>query len=236
MKQTEQGFIEVGYQVYSERKLQFYVQDTGVGFKEEQLSVLTHQFRSNERNISQMKGGMGLGLAICRGLVLLLGGQIGMKSKKGKGSIFYFTIPYDKIKVQSRKTIIRKTKESKYDFSKYTILIAEDVSYNFEYLKNIFASTGAKLLWAKDGIDVLNIFNNEKPDLILMDIQLPEISGFEATRQIRKKDTKIPIIAQTGFTMEEDREKCLASGCNDVLIKPLKIEDVLKVVSQYLPA
>ena len=235
LKQTENGFIEIGYQVYSERKLQFYVHDTGTGINETQLDILNQQFGNSEKNISQnAKGGIGLGLNICRGLVRLLGGQMGVKSRKGKGSIFYFTIPYDKIKVQTPKSIIEQSKSSKYDFSKYTILIAEDVTYNFEYLKNIFASTGAKLFWAKDGIDVLNIFNNNKVDLILMDIQLPEISGFEATRQIRQKNKEIPIVAQTGYTMNEDREKCLAIGCNDVLVKPLKIEDVLQTVSKYL--
>lgn len=235
LKQTETGFIEIGYQVYSERKLQFYVHDTGVGMNEAQFELLSQQFGLNEKNISQNnKGGMGLGLTICRGLVRLLGGQIGVKSKKGKGSIFYFTIPYDKIKVQTPKAIIEQSKSSKYDFSKYTILIAEDVTYNFEYLKNIFASTGAALLWAKDGIDVLNIFNSQKVDLILMDIQLPEISGLEATRQIRQKNKTVPIVAQTGYTMDEDRDKCIAIGCNDVLVKPLKIEDVLRTVSKYL--
>ena len=234
LKQTERGFIEIGYQIYSERKLQFYVHDTGAGISENQVDLLTYQFGANKKNVGQMKGGMGLGLSICHGLVNLLGGQIGVKSKKAKGSIFYFTIPYDKIKVQTRKSIIEQSKTSKYDFSKYTILIAEDVTYNFEYLKNIFASTKANLLWAKDGIDVLNLFNNQKIDLILMDIELPEISGLDATRQIRKKNKTIPVIAQTGYTMDEDREKCLSAGCNEVLVKPLKIEDVLKTVSRYL--
>ncbi len=234
LKQTEHGGIEVGYQVYSERKLQFYVHDTGVGINETQLDVLTNQFGANKKGVGQVKGGMGLGLSICHGLVNLLGGQIGVKSKKGKGSVFYFTIPYDKIKVQTKKSIIEQSKTSKYDFSKYSILIAEDVTYNFEYLKNVFASTRANLLWAKDGIDVLNIFNNQKIDLILMDIQLPEISGLDATRQIRKKNKTIPIIAQTGYTMDEDREECLSAGCNEVLVKPLQINDVLRTVSKYL--
>lgn len=234
LKQTEKGFIEIGYQIYSERKLQFYVHDSGVGMGENQLEALSRQFGMNEKENGQVKGGMGIGLTICRGLVRLFDGHIGVKSKKGKGSIFYFTIPYDKIKVQARSAIVEQSKSSRYDFSKYTILIAEDVAYNFEYLKNIFSSTGAKLLWARDGIDVLKIFHSEKIDLILMDIQLPEINGFEATRQIRQKNKTLPIVAQTGYTMDEDREKCLAVGCNDVLIKPLRIEDVLKTVARHL--
>jgi|GEM_PF-1104569 len=235
LKQTEKGFIEIGYHIFSERKLQFYIHDSGAGMDNSQLEMLNIQFGPNDRSAAtRYKSGIGLGLTICRGLVRLLGGQMGVKSEKGQGTLFYFTIPYDKIKVQNPKLIIEQSKNSRYDFSKYTILIAEDVNYNFEYLKNIFASTGALLLWAKDGIDVLNFFNNQAIDLILMDIQLPEISGIEATRQIRKKNKTIPIIAQTGYTMDEDREKCLSAGCNEVLIKPLRIEDVLNAVSRYL--
>lgn len=234
LKQTDQGFIEIGYQLFSERKLQFYVQDTGAGISEEHQEVIIQQLDDSRYKAGASQAGMGLGLTICRGLVRLMGGQMGLKSKKGSGTIIYFTIPYDKIKIQTRQSIIQKAKRTHFDFSGYTILVAEDVAYNFEYLKNIFAETGATLIWARDGIDVLNIFNNQHVDLILMDIQLPEISGYEATLQIRKKNKDIPVIAQTGYTLDEDHERCLKAGCNDILIKPFKVQDVLLLVSKYL--
>ncbi len=234
LKQTDLGHIEIGYQLFSDRKLQFYVQDTGVGMSEEMQDSIISQIEDPKYKAGSTKNGIGLGLILCRGLVHLLGGQMGIKSKKGEGSIFYFTIPYDKIKIQSKQSIIQKAKKIHFDFSDYTILVAEDVAYNFEYLKNIFAETGAKLIWARDGIDVLNIFNSQKIDLILMDIQLPEINGYEATMQIRKTNKDIPIIAQTAYTQFEDHENCLETGCNAILIKPFKVQDVLLLASKYL--
>ena len=124
--------------------------------------------------------------------------------------------------------------QGKYDFSPYTIMVAEDTPYNYEYLKSILQKTGANIVWAKDGIDVLTIFNTTKIDLILMDIQLPEISGYEATTQIRLKDLNIPIIAQTAYAMAEDKQRCYDSGCNEVLVKPIRMDDVLTTVAKYL--
>jgi two-component system cell cycle response regulator DivK len=124
--------------------------------------------------------------------------------------------------------------KTKYNFSDYTIMVAEDAPYNYEYLHSILQKTGANIVWAKDGIDVLNIYNTTKIDLILMDIQLPEISGYEATSQIRLKDMQIPIIAQTAFAMPEEKDKCIKSGCNEVLVKPIMMDDVLTTVAKYL--
>jgi two-component system sensor histidine kinase/response regulator len=113
-------------------------------------------------------------------------------------------------------------------------MIAEDTPYNYEYLYSILKKTGANVIWAKDGIDVLKMYKNSQVDLILMDIQLPEINGYEATAQIRQNNQTIPIIAQTAYAMAEDRQKCLDSGCNEVLVKPIRMDDVLTTVAKYL--
>ena len=123
---------------------------------------------------------------------------------------------------------------ARYNFSNCTIMIAEDTPYNYEYLHSILQKTGANVIWAKDGIDVLKLYKNSQVDLILMDIQLPEINGYEATAQIRQSNQSIPIIAQTAYAMSEDRQKCLDSGCNDVLVKPIRMDDVLSTVAKYL--
>jgi two-component system sensor histidine kinase/response regulator len=123
---------------------------------------------------------------------------------------------------------------SRYNFSDRTIMIAEDTPYNYEYLYSILQKTGANVVWAKDGIDVLKMFNSSKIDLILMDIQLPEISGYEATSQIRLTNQSLPIIAQTAYAMAEDKQKCIESGCNEVLVKPIRMDDVLATVAKYL--
>jgi len=112
-------------------------------------------------------------------------------------------------------------------------MIAEDTPYNYEYLFSILQKTGANVVWAKDGIDVLTLYNSEI-DLILMDIQLPEINGYEATSQIRLKNQNVPIIAQTAYAMAEDRQKCIDAGCNEVLVKPIRMDDVLVTVAKYL--
>lgn len=115
------------------------------------------------------------------------------------------------------------------------ILIAEDVESNFLYLNAVLSKINAKIFWAKNGLEAVEIFQNEKIiDLILMDLQMPEMNGFEATQAIKLINKDIPIIAQTAFAMSDDREKAILSGCNDYLSKPIKSNDLLAIVEKYL--
>ncbi|MGQ7868441.1 PAS domain S-box protein [Sunxiuqinia sp. sy24] len=232
LKFTDSGHIEIGYQLLTKNKLQFYVEDTGQGIPKDQLKTIFNRTLQHAHSLKDRDGGAGLGLAISNGLVNLLGGNMNVKSTPNKGSIFYFTIPYDKISAPT-KTKAKKTTNS-YNFENYTILIAEDVDYNYEYLSEILKETKANVLWAKDGIDALNLFSKNKVDLILMDIQMPEIDGYEATRTIRKSNTEIPIIAQTAYTMSDEHQKCLDAGCNEVLSKPIKMKEFLDTLGTYL--
>ena len=234
LKFTETGQIEIGYNIISDNKLRFFVSDTGTGIAPERIKDIFKRFNYSD-DTGVPGGDSGLGLSICKDLALLLGGDINVKSVANEGSVFFLTLPYDKIKIPMvRSTVKPTTTQGKYDFSDYTIMVAEDTPYNYEYLNSILQKTGANIVWAKDGIDVLTIFNTTKIDLILMDIQLPEISGYEATSQIRLKDLNIPIIAQTAYAMAEDKQKCFDSGCNEVLIKPIRMDDVLTTVAKYL--
>lgn len=238
LKYTETGQIEIGYNIINDNKLRFFVSDTGIGIPPDRIKNIFKRFNyTDEATNSGVASG--LGLSICKDLALLLGGDINVKSIEGEGSVFFLTLPYDKIKIPMVKSAVQSTAaptptQGKYDFSKYTIMVAEDTPYNYEYLKSILQKTGANIVWAKDGIDVLTIFNTTKIDLILMDIQLPEISGYEATTQIRLKDLNIPIIAQTAYAMAEDKQRCYDSGCNEVLVKPIRMDDVLTTVAKYL--
>ena len=232
LKFTESGYIEIGYQLLNKNKLQFYVEDTGQGIPKDQVKTIFNRTLQHAHSLKDREGGAGLGLAISDGLVKLLGGSMNVKSVENKGSIFYFTIPYDKISAPA-KTQPKKTTND-YNFENCTVLIAEDVDYNYEYLFEILRDTKANVLWAKDGIDALNLYSKNKVDLILMDIQMPEIDGYQATRTIRQSDSGIPIIAQTAYAMSDEHQKCLDAGCNEVLCKPIKMKELLDTLANYL--
>lgn len=234
LKHTETGRIEIGYTIMNDNKLRFFVSDTGTGIPENRIKNIFKRFNYGDETTASDHSGTGLGLSICKDLAVLLGGDISLKSIIGEGSVFFLTLPYDKIKIPMVRSALKKTIEDSYDFSNQTIMIAEDVPYNYEYLLSIFEKTDAKIVWAKDGIDVLKLYNSTKIDLILMDIQLPEINGYDVTSQIRKTDKQLPIIAQTAYAMEEDRQKCFDAGCNEVLVKPIRIDEVLSTVARFL--
>lgn len=231
---TETGHIEIGYTILNDNKLRFFVSDTGLGIPPSRIKNIFKRFTQTEETSGPDSSGSGLGLSICKDLALLLGGDITVKSVEGEGSIFFLTLPYDKIKIPMVREAAKPATPSRYNFSNYTIMIAEDTPYNYEYLYSILQKTGANVVWAKDGIDVLKMYTSSKIDLILMDIQLPEINGYEATAQIRLSNQTIPIIAQTAYAMAEDKQKCLESGCNEVLVKPIRMDDVLATVAKYL--
>lgn len=114
------------------------------------------------------------------------------------------------------------------------ILIAEDVESNFLYLSAVLSKIKAKIYWAKNGKEAIDIFNKEDVDLILMDLQMPEMNGYEATKIIKAKRPDLPIVAQTAFAMSDDREKALDAGCDDYLAKPIKSKDLLNTVEKFM--
>lgn len=262
LKYTDSGRIEIGYSILNENKLRFYVSDTGTGIPSNRLKSIFKRFQYADDSTTDIHGS-GIGLSISKDLANLLGGDITVKSVVNEGSIFYLTLPYDKIKIplvrssmsqsgaggpsasagtgsgagsgaSNRSSSSAGNAQARYNFSEFTIMIAEDTPYNYEYLYSILQKTGANILWAKDGIDVLKMYNSSKIDLILMDIQLPEINGYEATEQIRKTNKTIPIIAQTAYAMADDKKKCLDSGCNEVLVKPIRMDEVLIALARHL--
>ena len=114
------------------------------------------------------------------------------------------------------------------------ILIAEDVESNFLYLKAVLSKLNATIFWAKNGLEAVEICENNSIDLIFMDLQMPEMNGYEATEILKKKFPNLPIVAQTAFAMSDDREKALDSGCDDYLAKPIKSKDLLSVVEKFI--
>ena len=236
LKFTEKGEIEFGYEIKNENNIhfiQFFVRDTGIGIPAELTDYIFEKFGKIEKDINRIHRGNGLGLYIARKLAQILGGDITVKSELKKGSIFYVTIPF-----------IEKTKEEKpfendniMNWSKQkwpgkTILIVEDESSNFKYLEALLRNK-VNLLWTNNGIDAVKMCSEKPIDLVLMDIKLPKMDGFEATRLIKKNKPDLPIIAVTAYAMEADKKMSIDAGCDNYISKPYKMEELYSLIKTY---
>ncbi len=233
IKFTDSGKIEFGYLLDEKAKqpeLQFYVKDTGVGISKEKQKVVFDRFVQADNKTTRLYEGSGLGLAISKAYVEMLGGKIWLKSEEGVGTLFSFSHPYS-----VSKSLLNKTTElNKQAMKKKSlkILITEDEEFSIEFLSVLLHDYSKELLVAKTGIEAVEICkNNPDIDLILMDVRLPEISGYEATKRIREFNKEVFILAQTAFAQAGDREKCIAAGCNDYIPKPIKKEKLFEIIS-----
>jgi len=233
IKFTDEGSIEFGYYVNKRKDISFYVKDTGIGLSEDEQKIVFDRFRQASTSFSKLYGGTGLGLSISKGLAEKLGGFIWVESKKNEGSTFYFNIPYKPGVDLDRPSEIDYKDD--YNWRGKTILIAEDEDVNYNLLETILVPTGAKIYRATNGLEAIDRCEADLTiDLVLMDIKLPNMNGFEATRHIKSKRKNLPIIAQTAYAMSTDEESCLKAGCDDYIAKPLRIDDLLKKVNKYL--
>ncbi len=234
IKFTENGFVKFGYKVVSSKKIEFFVKDTGVGLTREELDVIFERFKrarhSEEKNIK----GTGLGLTISKNLVELLGGEMWVNSSPGKGTTFYFTLPYLKI----AKPIPEKISETylpNYNWKGKTILIVEDDANSIQFLFEILKKTNASVLHVDSGDKAIEIcLNNPLPDIVIMDIQLQGMDGLEATKQIKKINPSIPVIAQTAYAMAGDKDRIKQAGCDDYIPKPIDHKQLLPKINSYL--
>lgn len=237
IKYTEKGHITLGC-TREMKNLKFYVEDTGTGIRAEDIEEIFDRFRKIETEESvKIQPGTGIGLSISKNLIRLMGGAISVSSSYGKGSIFYFTIPF---KPSATRFIEEKKVRNTFELGKFAlkgklILIAEDDRTNFEFLKKVVERTGAEVLRAKDGKEAVDLFQEkDNIDLVLMDIMMPEMNGYEASRLIKKMNKKTPIIAQTALAMEGDAEKVLGSGCDDYISKPIRIIELHKIIAKHI--
>jgi len=239
LKFTQEGFVEIGYSI-QDPNVEFFVRDTGIGVTPEKQHIIFDRFRQVDESLNSQFGGTGLGLAISKNLVNLLGGEMRIKSEEHQGSTFYFTLPMlenkasdkpgKKVQASSAKKI-----EKIMDLTGRKILIAEDDSANYLFLESFLKQTNADILWARDGKEVLDIFKADSSlDMILMDLKMPDINGIDATRTIRKTNQQIPVIALTAYAFADDKENSIKAGCNAYLTKPVKIEQLSKILSSYL--
>jgi len=236
LKFTEKGIVEFGYKILNlnnKNELEFFVRDSGIGLTKDQQQHIFSRFTKIESNKKKVYRGAGLGLAITKSLVELMGGKINIKSELDKGSVFYFTIPYIPVSKENNVTTHTKKYTSKYNWDKKNILVAEDEESNFKFLEMVIRKTAAKIAWAKTGKEAVDMTKNNKFDLILMDIKMPEMDGIEAIRKIRKTDANVNIIVQSAYSMPEDRNLSFEAGANDFISKPIGTEKLLKIIGKY---
>jgi hypothetical protein len=241
IKFTSEGSIEFGYDLVetdnypSLRQYQFFVKDTGIGIPQDRQEVIFERFAQADISDKQAYQGAGLGLSIAKAYVEMLGGKIWVESEPGKGSIFYFTIPCDAEpeKEVAVKTVVSEKKETN-PIKNLKILIADDDEASQMYISLVINKFSSEVLKAVNGVEAIQICrNNPDIDLILMDIKMPEMDGYEATRQIRQFNSAVSIIAQTAFALTGEREKAIAAGCNDYIAKPIKKDQLMELINQY---
>jgi hypothetical protein len=231
VKFTSEGNIKIGYTIKG-RMIEFYVKDTGVGIDPKNHGLIFERFRQVEMGTTRNYGGTGLGLSICKAFVEMMGGEIWVNSKLGKGATFYFTIPYTPTQTVS---VVNTIKADEYNFSDKVILVAEDEDANFIFINEVLEETGAKIIRAKNGQEALELFSdNPNVDIILMDIKMPILTGIDVTIAIRKFNKKVPIVALTAYAMTGDKERCLAAGCNNYISKPIRRNEILTLISEYV--
>lgn len=228
-KFTTSGKIEFGFERQN-HKLLFFVKDTGAGIHSEQQDKIFNRFERAEIETTKLIGGAGLGLAICKGILTKMGGEIWVESELGKGSDFYFTIPY----VPAVKESIIEEERQSITIQNDCLLIVEDEDSNYLYLNEILDDLEIEIWRAKNGKEAIKMYQkNHNINMILMDIKMPFVDGYEATRQIRQFDSQVPIIAQTAFVLGNEKNQALEAGCTDYIAKPFKKEEIYSMIRKY---
>lgn len=233
---TEIGFIELGYYVEN-NVITIYVKDTGIGIEAENQTLVFERFMQGEVELSKKAGGLGLGLSIVKENAELIGGKINVESEVGKGSTFSITIPFPK--KQGDKNDDETVENKLIGINKIArLLITEDEEINFLYLETLLKKMPVKfeVLHAQNGVQAIEtVEKNPDIDLILMDLKMPIMDGYEATRQIKKMRPHIPIVAQTAYSTIEEKERAIEAGCDDFISKPISRELFEQKLIKYFP-
>ncbi len=217
-------------------KILFKVIDTGIGIPKEKLDIIFESFTQVDSKTTREFGGTGLGTTICKSLVELMEGEIGVVSAIGEGSTFWFTVPLVKALLEKQKKLIEKQREPEVSLKNVRFLVVEDYPTNQEVARYVIEKAGGIVFIAGNGKIALEMLAENKFDIILMDVQMPVMDGYEATRRIRKLSggAGVPIIGMTANVFEKDRLKCISAGMNDFIAKPLELKQFLKTVSLWV--
>lgn len=234
IKFTQTGVVEIGY-LKEESRVKIFVKDTGIGIDEEKQKEIFERFRQADESISKNYGGTGLGLSITKKLLKLLDSEIQVNSVLGKGSEFYFYMPIIKKGSFVQKKNLNKRKDlDEYNFNEKRVLLIEDDYSTYYYIESILDLTGAIVLHCTNAEQGISLLNDFEPDIILMDIQLPGLSGLEAAKIIKEDFPNIPIIAQTAFATKDKIASLKSSDFVDYILKPIDQEDLLYVMEKSL--
>jgi len=246
IKFTDKGHVELAIEQVEKDddivRIKFLVKDTGIGIAENKIKLLFSAFQQADNTITRQYGGTGLGLAISKQLVIDMGGVMDVKSRYGHGSTFSFTMPFEiNHSVESIEDIsINKEKDNSLEthtsFADKVVLLVEDNLTNQIVAKAFLSKMSIDPLIANNGIEAIEMIEKHRIDLVLMDIQMPELDGYQATQRIREKRLydNLPIVAMTANAMKHDIDKCYQVGMNDYISKPLNIELFNKVLSKWL--
>lgn len=239
LKHTDKGSIIFGYKLIDDnRKIEFFVKDTGTGIAPEDIDRIFNTYVSKDAELQ--KKGFGLGLSLSNIIVEKLGGKIEVESQLGQGATFFWSLPFDGYFIHNNRetTVTTLTRTLRMDANGGTnkmklILIAEDEDSNYELLKNVL-SKRYRLIRAKNGIEAVTLNEEEKPDMILMDIRMPDMNGLDATRIIKEVNTDIPIVALSAYAYDEYIKEALDAGCDQFIAKPISIETLISTIKKYL--
>jgi signal transduction histidine kinase/ActR/RegA family two-component response regulator len=236
LKFTNKGTIEFGYFLTPDNRLKIYVKDSGIGISPEKHQLIFKRFSQAEKEVAKKTGGLGLGLTIAKENTELLGGSIEVESDFMKGANFIITLPYNPVYKPTKGISIKQ--EKALNSKKCTILIAEDEEVNYMFLEILLKDKlklNCELLHAKDGKESVEICKtNSDIKMVLMDIKMPIMNGYEATKKIKEMYPNIPVIAQTAYTTREDKEKAQLAGCDDFISKPINKELLKSVINKHI--
>jgi CheY-like chemotaxis protein/two-component sensor histidine kinase len=227
----QDGMIEVGCRLHDDQNILVYVKDSGTGIRKELQSKIFERFRQGEG--ADMHEGVGLGLAISKAYVEMLGGIIGIESEVDKGSIFYFTLPLSQsiekaLKKEEDKGSAMPTPQGQ------CLLIAEDDDISYTLIREALSRNNITTCRAKTGREAVELVKNKNDiSLILMDIKLPELNGMDATREIKKIKPGMPVIAQSAYVSQSDIKAALDAGCDDYITKPVDIKVLINKIARH---
>ena len=235
VKFTRQGSIEITLHESKSNEQRITIADTGIGLNEEQQALLFKEFTQVDNSHTRKYGGTGLGLSLSRKLARILGGDVKLlESQSGKGSVFEITFK-TKAVVNVAEPIVQKENisDKPANIKKAKILLAEDSPDNVLLIKTFLRNANIEVSSVSDGVEAVEIITKEKFDLVLMDIQMPRLNGFEATREIRNKGYTLPIIALTAHALQEHRKSAMEAGFTDFVTKPIQRKTLLDVIAKH---